>query len=209
LALSLLLLNDLVLDLIDGNTEWLRIISYGASLAASAGLVRLAITEHKRSIRPSSLIVLYLLLTSVWDIFALTYKGLLDDQDTSKGSTAFKLATRLAILTLECQEKTSILKSKYRPQSPEETAGLLSSVLFWWLNGLLSRGYRSILRGTHLPALENRMEAENLRRGILLSWDRRCMFLTSRGLIQILVPVLIRCNSKTRDAFDSSESLVA
>lgn len=172
----MLLLNDLVSDLIDGNKEWLRIGSYGASLAASAGLVWLAIAEHKRSIRPSSLIVLYLLLMSTWDVFALTYNGLFDGQKAPKGSIAVGLALRLAVLTLESQEKTSILKSKYRQHSPEETAGLLSSLVFWWLNGLLSRGNRSILRGSHLPALEKKMEAENLHRGILLSWDRRGMF---------------------------------
>jgi hypothetical protein len=165
----------LVYDLIDGNKAWLRIDSCGASLAASAGLVWLTIAEHKRSIRPSSLIVLYLLLMSAWDVFALTYNGFFDDQDASKGSIAFKLAIRLAILTLESQEKTSILKPKYRQHSPEETAGLLSSVLFWWLNGLLSRGNRSILRGSHLPVLGKKMGAENLHRGILLSWERRGM----------------------------------
>lgn len=158
-----------------GDKEWLRIESRSASLTASAGLVWLTIIEHKRSIRPSSLNVLYLLLMSTWDVFALTYNGLIDDQNGSKGSIAFKLAARLAMLTLECQEKTSILKPKYRQHSPEETAGLLSSLLFWWLNGLLSRGNRSILRGSQLPALEKKMEAENLRRGILLSWHRRGM----------------------------------
>lgn len=209
-----MLLNDLVQDLLHGNKEWLRIESCGASLAASAGLVWLTIAEHKRSIRPSSLIVLYLLLMSTWDVFALTYNGLLDDRNASKGSIALGLAIRLAILTLECQEKTTIMKPKHRQRSPEETAGLLSSLLFWWLNGLLSRGNRSILRGSHLPALEKKMEAESLHRGILLSWDRRGMLnFRSRApwgldFLMFLV-VLTRCNSKARDNLDAAESLVA
>lgn len=111
-----------------------------------------------------------------WGVFALTYNGLFDDQNDFKRSISVQLATRLAILTLECQEKTSILKPKYRQNSPEETTGVLSSLLFWWLNGLLSRGNRSILRGSHLPGLEKKMQAESLRHGILLSWDRRGMF---------------------------------
>ncbi|KAL7898266.1 multidrug resistance-associated protein [Trichoderma sp. SZMC 28014] len=190
-ALPLLLLIDFVHYLIDGNKEWLRIESCSASLAASAGLVWLTIAEHKRSIRPSSLIVLYLLLMSTWDVFALTYDGLFDDQNASKGSIALELAARLAILTLECQEKTSILKPKYRQHSPEETAGLLSSLLFWWLNGLLSRGNRSILRGSHLPALVKNMQAESLRRDILPSWDRRAKPET----VLTLPKVLLKCLS--------------
>lgn len=151
---------------------------------------------------------------SAWDVFALTYNGFFDDQDASKRSIAFKLAIRLAILTLESQEKTFILKPKYRQHSPEETAGLLSSVLFWWLNGLLSRGNRSILRGSHLPALGKKMGAENLHRGILLSWDRRGMLNFGSGDpwglgIHIFIFVLTRCNSKTRDNLDAAESLVA
>ncbi|KAK6448017.1 hypothetical protein FP744_10004267 [Trichoderma asperellum] len=189
-ALPLLLLNDLVYDLIDGNTEWLRIASCSASLTASVGLVWLTITEHKRSIRPSSLNELYLLLMCTWDVFALTYDGLFDDQNGFKGSIALKLATRLAILAFECQEKTSILKPKYRQNSPEETAGLLSSLLFWWLNGLLSRGNRSILRGSHLPGLGKKMEAENLHRGILLCWDRRAKPETVLTLPKVLLQCL-------------------
>lgn len=208
----MLLLVDLIYDFIDGNEEWLKIASHSASLIASAGLVWVTITEHKRSIRPSSLIVLYLLLMCTWGVFALTYDGLVDDHNGSKGSIALKLAIQLAILTLECQEKTSILKPKYRQHAPEETAGLLSSLFFWWLNGLLSRGNRSILRGNHLPALEKTMEAESLHRGILLSWDRRGMFkFLSGGLwaldMQILDSVLTRYNSKTRDTLDAAESL--
>ncbi|KAL7797360.1 ABC transporter type 1, transmembrane domain-containing protein [Trichoderma ceciliae] len=57
------------------------------------------------------------------------------------------------------------------------------------MNGLLSRGNRSILRGGHLPRLERKMEAENLRWHILLSWDSRAKPET----ILALPKVLLRC----------------
>jgi hypothetical protein len=172
-VLPLCLLNNLIRYLTDNYTEWLGIASCGASLIASIGLVWLSTAEHKRSIRPSSFTVLYLFVTCVWDVFALTYDDFFDDRNGSKNDIVFVLATRLVILTLECQEKTSILSSKYRNLSPEETAGWLSSLFFWWMNGLLSRGNRSILRGSHLPRLEKKLEAGSLRRDILLSWDNR------------------------------------
>ncbi|KAL5094611.1 hypothetical protein Trisim1_005344 [Trichoderma cf. simile WF8] len=174
-TLLAILLVDLALNLSEGHKECLETVSRSASLIASAGLVWLSVAEHKRSIRPSTLTVLYLLLTCAWDAFALTYPGFSEIRDGGRTKVALVagFASRLAILTLESQEKQSILNPKYSNCSPEETAGLISSLLFWWMNDLLSRGNRSILRGSQLPALGSRLEAERLRRDILPSWDSR------------------------------------
>lgn len=178
LPLPAILLSDLVLALSQGRTECLGIVSRSAALAASVGLVWLSIAEHKRSIRPSNLIVLYLLLTIVFDTFALTYPGFSNVRSGGRNHALLvaEVASRAAMLLLESQDKTSILRSEYGRASPEETAGLISSVLFWWLNGLLSRGNRSILRGSHLPPLDSGLEAEGLRRKILETWENRCKF---------------------------------
>nr|WNZ75576.1 hypothetical protein [Trichoderma harzianum] len=175
LTLPAILLVDLALNLSEGHKKWLETVSRSASLIASAILVWLSVAEHKRSIRPSTLTVLYLLLTCAWDAFALTYPGFSEIRDGGRTNAALVagFASRLAILTLESQEKQSILNPKYSNSSPEETAGLISSLLFWWMNGLLSRGNRSILRGSQLPPLGSRLEAERLRRDILPSWDSR------------------------------------
>lgn len=177
-TLPVILLVDLALNLLEGHKERLETVSRSASLIASAGLVWLSVEEHKRSIRPSTLAVLYLLLTCTWDVFALTYPGFSEIRNGGRANAALVagFASRLAILTLECQGKQSILTPKYSNRSPEETAGLISSLLFWWMNDLLSRGNRSILRGTQLPPLESELEAERLRRDILPSWDSRCEF---------------------------------
>ncbi|KAL7951361.1 P-loop containing nucleoside triphosphate hydrolase protein [Trichoderma barbatum] len=189
LSLPAILLADLILALSEGRAEWLDTASRGASLIASAGLVWLSAIEHRRSIRPSNLAVLYLLLTCVWDAFALTYPGFSGIRDDGKTRAALVagFASRLAILILECQEKTSILTPKYSKQSPEETAGYISSVFFWWLNGLLSRGNRSILRGAHLPRLGRELEAESLRRDMLPSWESRSLPETILTLPKVLL----------------------
>ncbi|PTB62314.1 hypothetical protein BBK36DRAFT_1172514 [Trichoderma citrinoviride] len=155
--------------------NWLAVLKPVAALVASAGLVWLSIAEHKRSIRPSDLIVLYLLLTVVFDTFALTYPGFSDVRNGGRNHAFLvaEVASRAAILVLESQEKTSILRSEYSRSSPEETTGLISSMLFGWLIGLLSRGNRSILRGSHLPPLDSELEAEGLRRKILKAWEHR------------------------------------
>ncbi|KAK1251558.1 hypothetical protein MKX07_007037 [Trichoderma sp. CBMAI-0711] len=192
LLLSAILLSDLVLALSQGRTNWLDIASRSAALVASVGLVGLSIAEHKRSIRPSNLIVLYLLLSIVFDTFALTYPGFANVRSGGR-SHAFlvaEAASRVAILVLESQEKTRILRSEYSNMSPEEAAGLIGSMLFWWLNGLLSRGNRSILRGSHLPPLDTELEAEGLRRKILKTWENRS---TKSESILTLLNVLLRC----------------
>ncbi|KAL6870410.1 P-loop containing nucleoside triphosphate hydrolase protein [Trichoderma novae-zelandiae] len=175
LLLPAILLSGLVLALTEGLTQWLEIASRSAALVASVGLVWLSIAEHKRSIRPSDLIVLYLLLTIAWNMFALTYPGFSNVRNGGRHHAFLvaEVAARVAILALESQGKTSILRSEYSKISPEETAGLISSMLFWWLNELLSRGNRSILRGSHLPPLDSELEAQGLRRNILKSWENR------------------------------------
>ncbi|TFB06902.1 Metal resistance protein YCF1 [Trichoderma ghanense] len=192
LPLPAILLSDLVLALSQGRTECLGIVSRSAALAASVGLVWLSIAEHKRSIRPSNLIVLYLLLTIVFDTFALTYPGFSNVRSGGRNHALLvaEVASRAAMLLLESQDKTSILRSEYGRASPEETAGLISSVLFWWLNGLLSRGNRSILRGSHLPPLDSGLEAEGLRRKILETWENRS---NKSESILTLLKVLLRC----------------
>ncbi|KAK4073997.1 hypothetical protein Trihar35433_3471 [Trichoderma harzianum] len=189
LTLPAILLVDLALNLSEGHKELLETVSRSASLIASTLLVWLSVAEHKRSIRPSTLVVLYLLLTCAWDAFALTYPGFSEIRDGSRTNAALVagFASRLAILTLESQEKQSILNTKYSNRSPEETAGLISSLLFWWMNGLLSRGNRSILRGSQLPPLGSRLEAERLRRDILPSWDNRSKPETILTLPKILL----------------------
>lgn len=188
MTLPAILLVDLALNLSEGHKELLETVSRSASLIASTLLVWLSVAEHKRSIRPSTLVVLYLLLTCAWDAFALTYPGFSEIRDGSRTNAALVagFASRLAILTLESQEKQSILNTKYSNRSPEETAGLISSLLFWWMNGLLSRGNRSILRGSQLPPLGSRLEAERLRRDILPSWDNRCELQVLCRLYRIL-----------------------
>ncbi|KAK4069703.1 uncharacterized protein Triagg1_6833 [Trichoderma aggressivum f. europaeum] len=193
LTLPAILLVDLALNLSEGHKERLETASRSASLIASALLVWLSVAEHKRSIHPSTLAVLYLLLTCSWDAFALTYPGFSEIRNGGRTNAALVagFASRLAILTLECREKQSILTPKYSNRSPEETAGLISSLLFWWMNELLSRGNRSILRGTQLPPLERELEAERLRRDILPSWESR----SKPETILTLPKVLLRCLS--------------
>ncbi|KAL7813269.1 P-loop containing nucleoside triphosphate hydrolase protein [Trichoderma aethiopicum] len=191
LLLPAILLSDLVLALSRDRTEWLEIASRSAALVASAGLVWLSIAEHKRSIRPSSLIVLYLMLTIVFDTFELTYPGFANVPNGGRNHAFLvaEIASRVAILGFESQNKTSILRSEYSKTSPEETAGLISSLLFWWLNGLLSRGNRSMLRGSHLPPLDSELEAEGLRQKILETWENRS---NKSESILTLLTVLLR-----------------
>ncbi|KAL7932586.1 P-loop containing nucleoside triphosphate hydrolase protein [Trichoderma chlorosporum] len=192
LILPAILLVNLVWSLLEGRTGWLETVSRSASLIASAVLVRLSVAEHKRSVRTSTLTVLYLLLTCARDVFALSYPGF-SDLWNGRAHVALvaDFVSRFAILVLEYEEKTPILKPEYRNRSPEETAGFISSLLFWWMNGLLSRGNRSILRGSHLPPLETELKAERLRRDILPSWDRR----SKPETIWTLPRVLLQCLS--------------
>ncbi|KAK5995410.1 ABC multidrug transporter B [Cladobotryum mycophilum] len=175
-SLCITLLVHLLAVLIEEDTGLFEIASLFVAVVASATLVWLSAADHRFSVKPSDLSVLYLLVTIGEDIFKLTYPTVAGDRINNFQYTKVTLAellSRLVILFIECQSKAEILVDRYRNLSPEETAGVLSTSLFWWMHGLLAKGYRSILRVTDIPRLESQLEGDALRRAVILSWEQR------------------------------------
>ena len=86
-------------------------------------------------------------------------------------------SVKLLLLVLESQSKAPILKAPYRNCSPEETVGVLSRSVLWWINSLLVTGYQELLTGDDLPQLGHDLESENLRERMKRAWDSKCKFL--------------------------------
>ena len=164
-------------DLINASLEFsgifdLKLLSKAVSFVAAVAFCILSFAEHRRSITPSTLLVLYILAC----LFGHGVELLILSPKIDRKCLSFLLAhvfLELAVLVVECQNKYAILLPQYQQLTPEERAGILGRALFWWINPLLMKGYRSILTNADLPRPGEALSSNKLRRNILRSWDQR------------------------------------
>lgn len=56
------------------------------------------------------------------------------------------------------------------PSCPEDNANFLSRMVFWWMNGLISRGYRKVLEFSDLPGLRSGERSDALAEQFRRNW---------------------------------------
>ncbi|CAN8102283.1 unnamed protein product [Discula destructiva] len=146
------------------------------SLVSALTLVILSHLEHTKSIRPSSLISVYLLATVIFDAARVRTQWLRTVPTSDApyaGVLTASLTLKCAILILEAVEKRSLLFGLDRKVSRESTSGLLSRSTFWWLNGLLLSGFRHVLTLEALPEIYEKLDSTELASRLELAWEKR------------------------------------
>ena len=93
------------------------------------------------------------------------------------------LAIKLLVLISEATEKTRILFATYADCSPEDTSGLYSRGLFWWLNPLFRLGFRGVVYKDELFAADRDLLSDSLEVRFKRHWADRKLY----GLIVPLV----------------------
>lgn len=158
------------------------------ALIATFGLCILSYVEHRKNIRPSSIINAYLLLTVPFDAAQLRTRWLRGDNVAGNGIASSILAVKLFVLISEATEKTRILFTPYADCSPENTSGLYSRGFFWWLNPLFRLGFRNVVNDDDLFAADGDLLSESLQIRFNKLWADRMSFV----LLMVLTQVLIR-----------------
>lgn len=82
------------------------------------------------------------------------------------------VGVKLALTITEAIEKRRILLEPYRDVHPEATSGIYSRAFFWWLNTLMTIGFRRIIRVDDLFPIEDEMSSTILRRRARHKWDQ-------------------------------------
>ncbi|KAH8666573.1 P-loop containing nucleoside triphosphate hydrolase protein [Xylariales sp. PMI_506] len=113
-------------------------------LVATAAVLALAVlVEHDRSLRPSSFLSVFLIVSCLFDavqVRTLFQRG----HYTSIASVlSAALALKLGLLCLEVRTKRRYLKEPYNRFPPETLGGIVNRTFFWWLNPVFFQGYRS------------------------------------------------------------------
>jgi ATP-binding cassette, subfamily C (CFTR/MRP), member 1 len=133
------------------------------TLLDALGLCLLSHSEHIHSVRPSVIINVYLLLTLPFD--AARARTLWIGGATKSVAAVFtsSLGIKIMVLITEAIEKRGILLHQYQDSSPEVTSGIYSRSFFWWLNKLMTTGFRRVIQNEDLYPVDEEMSSAFLR----------------------------------------------
>jgi hypothetical protein len=163
---------------------------------ATVAAVLLSYLEHQRSIKPSSLLVVY------FSCLTITYLPRLRSLYLSAAGnlcrnfwTAIYSLTVLAGL-LESWGKAGSLRPPYNPSAPEETVGFWGRTLFIWLLSTLRRGYSGILELQDIPPVDPQLGCHQARARLREAWDKcnaryrlmKAFFIAYTGYILACIP---------------------
>ncbi|GIC86176.1 uncharacterized protein Aud_002541 [Aspergillus udagawae] len=140
------------------------------SLVAALGLALLSFYEHQRSVRPSTLLSIYLVFSVLFDAVQARSLWLRSTNGPIAAVFTAALAVKLIITVLEGREKRAISPVPGIKLSPETTSSIYNRTVFWWLNRLLLAGYKSTLRLNDLYPLESDMTSAKLGAAIENAW---------------------------------------
>lgn len=127
--------------------------------------------EHQRTLRPSFILNIWLLLTLLFDIAQVRTLWLQGYQSAIAPAMTVSVAMKASLVVVEAIEKRSILRAKWRAATPESTAGFYNQALFWWLNPLFLRGYFNSLEVEELYGLDKHLSSDYLYPRVKTAWE--------------------------------------
>jgi ATP-binding cassette, subfamily C (CFTR/MRP), member 1 len=137
--------------------------------------VLLSWIEDSRSVKPSSLLSIYLLLTLLFDASQVRTLWLFQRERSESINILFSISLGLKtlFLVLETKEKRAYLETKYQDLPPESTSGLINRSFMWWLNRLFVNGFRSLLTLDDLNRLDSKLLSTSLSQKAQVAWQQR------------------------------------
>jgi hypothetical protein len=137
---------------------------------AALVLALLSFYEHQRSVRPSTLLGIYLFFSVLLDAVQARSLWLRNTNAPIAAVFTAALAVKLIITVLEGREKRASSQVPGIKLSPETTSSIYNRTVFWWLNRLFLAGYKSTLRLNDLYPLESDMASAKLGAAIENAW---------------------------------------
>jgi ABC-type multidrug transport system fused ATPase/permease subunit len=170
-------------------------------LVAAVLVMALSAVDHSRNPRPSTLLAVYLCLTLVLDAAqarTLFRSSRSHVERIYSGTFCGAVAVKACVLVLEARQKASWVRwnNDEKQHSPEETSGILSLGVFFWLNKLFLQGYRTILTVETIFPLDCSLDAEALHAKFSHNMDyaklKKDKFVLAKALARTLkVPLLL------------------
>lgn len=142
------------------------------SFVTSLVFCALSYAEHSKSLAPSLLLNAYLFLSLVLDAVLLRTLWLTPFDTAIRNLFTASSIMKCIILLLEAKEKRAYFSSSDKQRSPEETSGLYSQGVFWWLNSIIIHGFRNILKPDDLYEVDEAMSTAVLDSKFWMAWNK-------------------------------------
>jgi ATP-binding cassette subfamily C (CFTR/MRP) protein 1 len=152
-------------------------------------LSALSYAEHVKSIRPSSIISLYLLFTVLFDSVQCRTLRLLAGSKGLPLLLSLSIAVKICILVLEATDKGRLLMPRWRGSPPEALSGILNRGVFWWVNELMGQGWRGLLDIDRLYPTDSALRSGGLLEKLMNAWSK-CQHDKRHALVFALVRAL-------------------
>ncbi|KAI0555381.1 putative ABC transporter [Xylaria curta] len=161
-----------------------------ASALAALGLSVLLFLEQQRSPKASDLAILYLCASILCDAVYLAIQAKASRPTSSSRPIVMRCTISSVLLVWGCCIKRSALHNTSDRLLSEDTRGVLSRLLFLWINPILYQGYRNILLPQDVPPLSQDMNSDHTRMAMLRAWSQRAMPETKKTLPLALLKCL-------------------
>ncbi|KAJ5783587.1 ABC multidrug transporter [Penicillium psychrosexuale] len=153
----------------------------------------LSVLEHSRSPRPPIILNGYLFLTLILEIAQTRTLFMSSDDEpelTYSIIMCVSMALKVAVLLLEAYEKRRWVDWDDKMHSPEETSGIFSLGIYFWLNKMFMAGYRNVLAVEDLYPLDSSFDAQALHKKFADNMDYFKLKGDRFGLLKILARTL-------------------
>ncbi|KAK2861371.1 hypothetical protein FQN49_004272 [Arthroderma sp. PD_2] len=161
--------------------------------ASALFMITLSLIDHSKSPRPSVLLNSYLFLTLLLDTAqARTLFLLSGGKPELTYSCIFgaTIALKVGILLLEAQRKSRWVRWDEKEHSPEETSGIFSLGVFFWLNKIFLAGYKKVLTMKDLYPLDSSLSSESVHERFARNMDYSKLKGDKFGLVKVLMRTL-------------------
>ena len=166
------------------------VASSALQLVAALSMTALSVLDHVKSPRPSVLLSIYLSLTLLLDAAQARTLFLSSDGKPElvySGIFTAKVAVKAGILLLEALHKSKWVKWDAKKHSPEETSGIFSLGVFFWLIRMFLTGYKKTLTPEDLYPLDSSFDAKSLHEKFSANMDHSRLRGDRFGLAKVLV----------------------
>jgi ATP-binding cassette, subfamily C (CFTR/MRP), member 1 len=183
--------------------------------AAAIGL--LSFFYHNRSVRPSTILQLYLFISLLFDVARTRTLWLVRSDAVLAGIFTAATASKSLMLCLETIEKRRILEPAFRNLMREATSGFANLSIFWSLNEPLKNGAKNgaknVIALTDLDELRGDFHSEALQLSLEETWEQgsrrnlRQLCITDRYSCSKRKPFIVACHREDFPLATASRSL--
>ena len=148
-------------------------------LAAMISAIVLSYFDHCRTVRPSTLLVLYLSTRSLVGVARVRTLWLISNASSAGNAanaaipfTVGFVCTLLSLFLESTEKDKSLMPNTERPKTPEPFSGIWKRASFLWLSATFRKGYVKVLSVHDLPELDPKLNSQAVARELQVSWKQ-------------------------------------